>query len=428
MPKQINDMNKKELKDHINTNGFFFHIQCDKITKDDMEVLLTDAAKQTGGKVTKTGNEIPLGDNIITFKGIASQNYAKGEKSRNGYKYDQNGWDYSAYTANATILWQHDTQYGGIGRCNSLWIDNAGNQNIIFYVDLDTLEDRNAIQVQRGFVSAISTGAIAKEYMFEEADTGAMYTEQDAEEKFGWENVMRAYFGSSDVLTLVVTKAEMIENSLVTIGSNENAIAMQNAIGNHFQEVGDRYKKNHLDTAEETTTTVDAEENSEVVLETKEEPTTQTEPVKAEENSQEETTQVTPTAESTEEGAESTEEKPAPVEQTEAETEDETKAKESAAQLADALEQIATQANTISEMKAKIDADKADFEAFKDEVYETMSTFIKSHNDAVDTITDIETNLKNVRVSKGLPHIRQNDVLDKKSPLTDVVRSIKRND
>lgn len=39
----------------------------------------------------------------------------------------------------------------------------------------------------------------------------------------------------SDLYTYVVTKAEAIENSLVTIGSNEKAIAMPNAIGKFAQ-------------------------------------------------------------------------------------------------------------------------------------------------------------------------------------------------
>ena len=51
--------------------------------------------------------------------------------------------------------------------------------------------------------------------------------------------------GCGEVLTLVVKTAEMLENSLVTIGSNENAIALQNAIGNHFKTKADAYKAEH---------------------------------------------------------------------------------------------------------------------------------------------------------------------------------------
>lgn len=102
-------MSKKELKDYVNQNGFFFHIQCNTITTDEAQEILTDGRKK---KMVKTGRDTPTGENIITFKGIASQNYDKGEKSRNGYKYDQNGWDFESYMNNPIILWQHDAQYG----------------------------------------------------------------------------------------------------------------------------------------------------------------------------------------------------------------------------------------------------------------------------------------------------------------------------
>jgi hypothetical protein len=109
MPEDIKNMSKKELKNYINTNGFFFHIQCDQINTDEMQNILTDAANT---KMVNTGKEVPTGENIVVFKGIASQNYAKGKKSMNGYKYDQNGWDFSSYLNNPIVLWQHDTEYG----------------------------------------------------------------------------------------------------------------------------------------------------------------------------------------------------------------------------------------------------------------------------------------------------------------------------
>jgi len=109
MEKDIKEMSKKELKDYINTNGFFFHIQCDKVGQDEVKAVLTDAMKQSN--LVNTGREVPQGENIVVFKGIASQNYKEGEKSRNGYKYDQNGWDFSSYLNNPIILWQHETCY-----------------------------------------------------------------------------------------------------------------------------------------------------------------------------------------------------------------------------------------------------------------------------------------------------------------------------
>ena len=181
MQKDISKMKKKELKDYVNNNGFFFHTKCESINRDEMNALFDSL---DGGVMVKTGIEVPTGENIVLFKGIASQNYGKGDKSRNGYKYDQNGWDFSAYINNPTILWQHDSEYGGIGKAISFWNDKGGNLNIAFFVDLNTLEPRNAVQVKGGYVTAISTGAIPLEIAFEENDSGDEYTEEDAEEKF----------------------------------------------------------------------------------------------------------------------------------------------------------------------------------------------------------------------------------------------------
>lgn len=229
--------NSKETD--IKKDIFFLTVNCDRISQDQ----INEIAGMTRNKLTKTWKEIPQGDSIVTFKGIVSQNYAKGEKSRNNYKYDQTGWDFSDYMHNPTILWQHDSYYGGIGHAIEFWLDDGKNLNALFYVDLETLEPRNAAQVKKWFVSGISTGARTLEYMFEDAETGEMLSETDAEEKYGWENVWKALvWWGSDFITLVITKAKMVENSLVTIGSNEKALAVANSIGNSFQERAEEYK------------------------------------------------------------------------------------------------------------------------------------------------------------------------------------------
>lgn len=240
---KIDKMNKKELKDYINQNGFFFHMQCDKVA--DYNAVLS----KNEASMTKTGKEIPEWENIVVFKWIASQNYAKGEKSRNGYKYDQDWWNFDDYFQNPIILWQHDSQYWGIGHSVWFWKDKDWNLAIMFYVDLKTLDDKSKAQVEWWYVSAISTWAIPVEQMFEENETWKMYTEQEAEEKFWWENVFEAYWGNWDILTLVVTKADMLENSLVTIWSNGWALASKNQLVSitdwiwwHFWTYADKYK------------------------------------------------------------------------------------------------------------------------------------------------------------------------------------------
>jgi hypothetical protein len=170
----------------------------------------------------------------MLFKGLASQSYDSGEKNRNGYKIDPSGWTFKNYKNNPIILLQHNAEDGGIGKALSFEVTDAG-LNILFYVDLNTLEEKSAYQVKNGYISAISTGHITLDDAIEENDSGDRYKIEDAIEKFGWDNIWRALCGMSDLYTYVVTKAEAIENSLVTIGSNEKAIAMPNAIGKFAQ-------------------------------------------------------------------------------------------------------------------------------------------------------------------------------------------------
>lgn len=193
----------------------------------------------------RTGKEIPKWDNILVFRSIVSQNYKTGESSRNRYKYDQNGWDFSDYNHNPIIAWQHDYDYGAIGHAIAFWHDGENNLNSLFYVDLDTLEPRHAKQIKNGYTAGVSTGASTEEYMFEDNKNGDRYSREDAEEKFGWENVMNAFFGASSVLTLVITKAKLLENSLVTIGSNAKAVALQNSISDYFGRIAEDYKTLH---------------------------------------------------------------------------------------------------------------------------------------------------------------------------------------
>lgn len=129
----------------IGKDMFYVSVKCNKISTDEVNNIL--ALDQN--KTKKTGMQIPSEGNILTFKGIASQNYGPGEKSRNNYKYDQTGWNFDDYMNNPIILWQHNADYGGIGHAVQFWLDEEKNLNVLFYVDLDTLEPRNATQVKK---------------------------------------------------------------------------------------------------------------------------------------------------------------------------------------------------------------------------------------------------------------------------------------
>jgi len=229
MDKKLEDFwDKKELKDFVNDNGFFFNMVANSISKENMEEALDDFTKNA----IETNIDVPTGDNIMIFKWIASQAYKKGGKNRNGYKIDPNGWDFTNYLLNPIILLQHNAQTGGIGKAIKFDVNNDG-LNILFFVDLNTLDDKTRYQVENGYISAISTGHITEEDGIEDNKTGKVYSIEDAMEKFWWENVWAAFMWGSDLYTYIVTKAQAIENSLVTIGSNEKAIALPNAIGKY---------------------------------------------------------------------------------------------------------------------------------------------------------------------------------------------------
>lgn len=198
----------------------------------DARVLRTDEVQElewAKNKVLFTNSwEVPTWENIMLFEWIFSQNFWKGEKSRNGYKYDQNGWYVDNYARYPIILWQHDDNYWWIGYCKELWLDTNSNLCGLFYVDLDTLEERNAKQVRKWMIKGISTGASKMEAMFELNETGKRYTQEEAIQKFWREAVVNCLWGLWDTtLTYIITKAELIENSLVTIWSNYWALARQ---------------------------------------------------------------------------------------------------------------------------------------------------------------------------------------------------------
>ena len=229
MDKKLEDFtDKKELKEFVNENGFFFNMVVNTINRDSMNEALEDFSTNA----IETGINVPEWDNIMIFKGLASQGYKKKEKNRNGYKIDPNGWIFDNYLYNPIILLQHNANNGGIGKAIKFDIKKDG-LNILFFVDLNTLDEKSRYQVQNGYITAISTGSITEEDGIEEVSTGKIYSIEDAMEKFWRENVRKAFRWESDDYIYVVTKAQLIENSLVTIWSNEKAIALPNAIGKY---------------------------------------------------------------------------------------------------------------------------------------------------------------------------------------------------
>lgn len=228
-------------------------------------------------KVLYENNDIPEWDNIKVFTWIFSENFTKWKKSRNWYKYDQNWWELKNYSKVPLILWQHDEKYWWIWKALEIYIDKNNNLWGKFYIDLELLDDRNRKQVERWMVNMLSTWAITLDWAFEENDTWKRFTEQKAIEKFWFTEVYNALVNAKDsILTYVVTKAELVENSLVTIWSNAWAIARSlNSMNDEMQErakiLSDLYfnnnnmnkKKNDAEVTEQSEV-VETVENEEV--------------------------------------------------------------------------------------------------------------------------------------------------------------------
>lgn len=220
----------------------YFNMQVNSISLNKLKELEWQKSKT----LFKNSEAIPEWDNIMVFQWIFSQNFKKGEKSRNGYKYDQNWWIVDNYARLPIILWQHDDNYGWIGMTQELYLDTNNNLSWIFYVDLDTLEERNAKQVKKWFVKSVSTWAITLEDWFEDNETWKVYSQEEAMEKYWFENILNALWGAwNSVLTYIVSKAELVENSLVTIWSNYWAIAKSvNTLSDEMKKKAEELKQN----------------------------------------------------------------------------------------------------------------------------------------------------------------------------------------
>lgn len=215
---------KKDLKEFINKNGFWLQINSlEKIEKNDFNLSENSI---------RTKAELPSGENIIMFRGTATQKFEKGKASRNEYKIDIKGWDWSNYLLNPTILLQHDSDMP-IGKCLEI-IPKQNGIDIVYFVDLKTMNEQDAHRVENGFFSALSTGHITHELKFEDPKTGKLYSKSELK-KYCDENNLDYYDIVCNVFIPVVTKAEAVEISQVAIGSNPKALTTRNSIKNFLK-------------------------------------------------------------------------------------------------------------------------------------------------------------------------------------------------
>lgn len=219
----------------------YFNMEINSITTDWIKKIEWEKVKT----LFLNSSPIPEGENIKIFSWIMSQNFEKGEVSRNRYKYKQDWWKLDNYARLPIILWQHDDRYWGIGFTQELFIDSNSNLCWIFYVDTDMLEPRHKNQIEKWYVKAISTWAITLEDWFEDEKTWEILTFSEAEKKYGWDNVISTLWWALDTwLSYIITKAELLENSMVTIGSNFWAIAKsENSINDEMKKRADELQK-----------------------------------------------------------------------------------------------------------------------------------------------------------------------------------------
>lgn len=225
-----NILTKKGLKNFVHQNGFFLQVN-------DLDKIKTNEIDEVIGKLddaVKTGVKLPENrENIQVFRGLASQYYGKGKKSRNGYKYDHKGMDLTNYKKNPLILLGHDSNKP-IGKCLSLHKKDGVGLEIVYFVDYDTKNAKeHEHELRNGYIGMLSTGAKTDEWMVEDNKTGERMTPREADE--AGVNLWAVYFGDSDDYTMVITKSQLIENSQVTIGSNEDAETKSDSLGLYFK-------------------------------------------------------------------------------------------------------------------------------------------------------------------------------------------------
>lgn len=220
----------------------YFNMEVNSINRDKLKKIEWEKRET----LFKNAKEIPEWENIMVFQWVFSQNFKKWEVSRNWYKYDQKGWVVDNYARLPLILWQHNDSYGWIGFTKELWLDSKWNLVWLFWVDLDMLEERNAKQVRNWYVTSVSTWATTLEDWFEDVKTWKIYTRDEAEAKFWFDAIIDALWVMKDrVLNYVVTKAELVENSLVTIWSNYWAIAKSvNTLSDEMKKKAEELKLN----------------------------------------------------------------------------------------------------------------------------------------------------------------------------------------
>lgn len=322
---------KKELKSIINENGFFLNFHVNKLDRNSVVERLS-VEKNDNAVILVGKNDLPDGENIDFFSGKITT----GDKNRNGYIIDTDAWDWSNYKLNPQVLYQHNDDKP-IGKPVRL-VKNGDSWDADFFIDYNTLEEKEAYRIKNGYVNALSTGHIATEIAFRHEETGKEITEREYIDMW-FENDPEF-----ENYTLVVKKCDGVEFSMVTIPSNVKAMTVRNAVNKLFLNIKNNVmslKQNSTaENAEETATNEVAEttETEETVEETQDNQNSEAKAENAE--------------------AESSEAENAEVEETETSEDTEAKADDAivsvVSNLANVVENLQKQVNTITDFISKV--------------------------------------------------------------------------
>jgi hypothetical protein len=244
MKKDLSKLSKKELKDFINSNGFF------------CTALITE--KNMPNEESRPEN-VPEG--ATWFRGVASTE----ELNRNGYIIRLNAWKsaISEFMNNPVLLLQHDSNQP-IGKVLTA---EVGERGLIITGYL--FDDLTGGRFGRGLINALSTGHLTVDVEFENTSNGEILSEEEFK-KLSWEEQ------SKEEWVMAVKELEWVELSVVSIGANRKSlISNKELMKNYLNELQPEEVK-----AEEV-----VEEQKEEVAEVSED---QKEQVSAEEQAQEE--------------------------------------------------------------------------------------------------------------------------------------------
>lgn len=120
---------------------------------------------------------------------------------RDGDTIDPNGWDLRNYMRNPTVLWAHNHTQPPIGKASHVWTDSKGLHATVEFppVGVYPFADQIHDLVKAGFLNATSVGFVSKASRPSESGQ-------------------------------TITRAELLEFSIVSVGSNPDALVMQRAV------------------------------------------------------------------------------------------------------------------------------------------------------------------------------------------------------